>query len=375
MMRSFRVFFAGIYAVFFFVSPSVAADKLPIEKIKLPPGFKIDIFASDVPNARSMTFGDKGTLFVGTRTEGNVYAVIDSNNDKKADKVITILKNMRAPNGVAFKDGSLYVAEVSNIWRLDDIENRLDNSPKPVLISHSFPTDGHHGWKFIRFSPDGKLFVPVGAPCNVCERDDLRYASIMRMNPDGSDLKIYAKGIRNSVGFDWDPQTKDLWFTDNGRDNLGNDLPPDELNQATKPGQHFGFPYCHGRKVRDPEFGAKNKFACLQAVPPAQELGPHVAALGMRFYTGKMFPEEYRNQIFIAEHGSWNRAEKLGYRIMLVRLKDGKPTSYEVFVEGWLQGQDFWGRPVDVQVMDDGSMLVSDDHSGTIYRITYSPKK
>ena len=363
----------GIFCVL--MAPLIwSEEKLSIEKIKLPLGFKIGVYAAGVPNARSMTLGAKGTLFVGTRTEGNVYALVDTNNDKKIDKVYTILSGMRSPNGVAFRDGSLYVAEISNVWRLDDIENHLENPPQRVLVSRSFPTDGQHGWKFIRFGPDGKLYIPVGMPCNVCERDDLRYGSILSMNPDGSDLKLYAHGIRNTVGFDWDPTTKDLWFTDNGRDNLGNDLPPDELNHVTKPGQHFGFPYCHGRRIRDPEFGAKKPFACVQAVPPAQELGPHVAALGMRFYTGQMFPEEYRNQIFIAEHGSWNRAEKLGYRIMLVRLNnDRQVASYQVFAEGWLQGQDAWGRPVDVQVMKDGSMLVSDDQAGAIYRISYMP--
>lgn len=370
-----RKFLILLSLIFLSSSAAASAQTLPIDKIKLPPGFKIEVYASGLPSARSMTMGNKGTLFVGTRKNDKVFAVADTDNDKKADKIYTLVQGMQAPNGVAFKDGALYFAEVSRIWRLDDIENRLESPPKPVLISKSFPSDVHHGWKFIRFGPDGKLYVPVGSPCNVCERDDRRYGSILRMNPDGSELKLYARGIRNTVGFDWDPVTKELWFTDNGRDNLGNNLPPDELNHATTEGQHFGFPYCHGKRIPDPEYGAKNKFACLQGVPPAQELGPHVASLGMRFYTGQMFPEEYRNQIFIAEHGSWNRNEKLGYRIMLVRLKDNQPVSYEVFAEGWLQGQDAWGRPVDVEIMDDGSMLVSDDHAGAIYRISYTGKR
>ncbi|MDP2654240.1 MAG: sorbosone dehydrogenase family protein [Candidatus Omnitrophota bacterium] len=346
-----------------------AQSPLPIDSIKLPPGFSISIYADNIPNARSMTLGDKGTLFVGSRTVGAVYAVVDDDKDNKADRVITIAQGLRMPNGVAFRDGSLYVAEISNIWRFDGIEENLDNPPQPVLVSRGFPSSGWHGWKFIRFGPDGKLYVPVGAPCNVCESDDLHFASILRMNPDGSDLKLFARGIRNTVGFDWDPQTRELWFTDNGRDNLGDNMPPDELNHAPQAGMHFGFPYCHGRTINDPEYAPVS--VCGNYTPPVQELGPHVASLGMRFYTGAMFPEEYRNQIFIAEHGSWNRGEKLGYRVMLVKVKDNKAVSYEPFAEGWHEGEYVWGRPVDIEIMPDGSMLVSDDHAGAIYRITY----
>ncbi|MBI3779767.1 MAG: PQQ-dependent sugar dehydrogenase, partial [candidate division NC10 bacterium] len=238
-----------------------------------------------------------------------------------------------------------------------------------VVLNESFPRDRHHGWKFIRFGPDGLLYVPVGAPCNVCEGEDERYASIVRMKPDGTRFEIFARGVRNTVGFDWDPKTHELWFTDNGRDWLGDDLPPDELNYAPKRGLHFGFPYCHGNKISDPEFGKKR--TCEEFIPPAIELGPHVAALGMRFYTGKMFPGEYRNQIFIAEHGSWNRSAPIGYRVTLVRLENHRPLKYEVFAEGWLQDARAWGRPVDLLVMPDGGMLVSDDEAGVIYRISY----
>jgi glucose/arabinose dehydrogenase len=275
------------------------------------------------------------------------------------------------PNGVAFRDGALYVAEVNRVLRYDNIEANLRRAPEPVVVNDEFPQDEHHGWKFIRFGPDGQLYVPVGAPCNVCDSEDERYAALLRMQPDGTGLEVFAHGIRNTVGFDWHPETNELWFTDNGRDMLGDDVPPDELNHAPEPALHFGFPFCHGGDISDPEFGQSR--SCDEFTPPAQKLGPHVAALGMRFYTGTMFPEEYRNQIFIAEHGSWNRSEPIGYRVSLVRLdEDYHVTSYEVFAEGWLQEDGkFWGRPVDVLVMPDGSLLVSDDDSGAIYRITY----
>jgi len=237
------------------------------------------------------------------------------------------------------------------------------------MVNDSFPRDRHHGWKFIRFGPDGMLYLQVGAPCNVCKSEDDRYASIMRMKPDGTDLEVFAKGIRNTVGFDWHPQTQELWFTDNGRDWLGNDIPPDELNHAPQKGLHFGFPYCHGGNIPDPEFGKEHK--CEEFTPPAIRLGPHVAAIGMRFYTGTMFPDGYRNQIFIAEHGSWNRSTPIGYRVTLVRLENNRAVEYKTFAEGWLQNGQAWGRPADVQVMPDGALLVSDDEAGAIYRISY----
>jgi glucose/arabinose dehydrogenase len=338
--------------------------------ITLPPGFSINIYATNVENARSLVLGDSGTLFVGTRSAGKVYAVLDRNHDARADEVITIAEGLNMPNGVAFRDGSLFVAEVNRVLRYDRIESRLKNSPKPVIVTDSFPKDPHHGWKFIRFGPDGKLYVPVGAPCNVCERINPIYASITRLNTDGSIPEIFAHGVRNTVGFDWHPNTGELWFTDNGRDWLGDDLPPDELNRASQKGMHFGFPYCHGGTIADPEFGSKRK--CEEFVPPSIALGPHVAALGMRFYTGTMFPDLYRNQIFIAEHGSWNRTSPIGYRISLVRLLGNQAISYDVFVEGWLKNGSAWGRPVDVLVMPDGALLVSDDRAGVIYRISYN---
>lgn len=341
-----------------------------LSSIKLPAGFKIDVYAENVENARSMALSDNGILFVGTR-ESEVYAVVDDNKDFKADRVITIASGMNSPNGVAFRNGNLYVAEINRVLRYDNIENNLENPPDPVVINDGFPTDTHHGWKFIRFGPDGKLYVPVGAPCNICLRDDdERYASIMRMNPDGTELEVFAHGIRNTVGFDWNPQDNVLWFTDNGRDWLGDNAPPDELNSAPEKGIHFGYPFIHGGDIKDPEFGEGadiNKYR-----KPAIKLGAHVAALGMRFYTGDMFPAEYKNQIFIAEHGSWNRSSKIGYRIMLVKVNGSNAVSYEPFAEGWLQGESVTGRPVDVLVMPDGSLLVSDDYGGIIYRITYT---
>ncbi len=346
-----------------------AQTALPLNTIKLPAGFSIDLYAANVPNARSMVLGSQGTLFVSTRRAGNVYALVDRDQDQVADETFVLARGLFFPNGIAFHDGALYVAEINRILRYDQIETRLDNPPEPVVVTDRLPSDRHHGWKFIRFGPDGWLYVPVGAPCNVCERRDPRYGSILRMRSDGTAPVVFAHGVRNSVGFDWHPVTHELWFTDNGRDQLGDDVPPDELNHAPRAGLHFGFPYCHGGDIPDPEFGVKR--SCKTFTPPAQRLGPHVAALGMRFYNGKMFPLAYRNQIFIAEHGSWNRSQPIGYRVALVRLENNRAIAYEVFAEGWLQGEERWGRPADVQVMPDGALLVSDDHTGAIYRIRY----
>jgi glucose/arabinose dehydrogenase len=359
-----------------------------LDRINLPPGFTIEVYAEGLSNPRSMNLTPNGTLFVGSRgapasfargasaDAGQVYAILDRDHDQKADEVITIDSGLNVPNGVAFRDGSLYVAEINRILRYDGIESRLENPPEPVVVNGTFPTDRMHGWKHIAFGPDGKLYIPVGAPCNVCDRadDEPRYASITRMNPDGTDLEVFASGIRNSVGFDWHPDTGELWFTSNGRDGLGDNSPPDVLNLANRQGMHFGFPYCHAGDTPDPEFGEGR--ACTDFSPPALGLGPHVAALGMRFYTGDMFPDEYQGRIFIAEHGSWNRspdAGHTGYRIMTVLLDGDRAVEYEVFAEGWLGADNTaWGRPVDVLVMPDGALLVADDQAGVIYRISYS---
>ena len=317
-----------------------------------------------------MCYGTKGTLFVGNKDDDYVYAVVDSNKDGSADKVYKIGSGMNMPNGVAFRNGSLFIAEVSKILRFDNIEDNLANPPKPVVVTDKYPDKTWHGWKFIAFGPDDKLYVPVGAPCNVCIPDDSIFATITCINPDGSDREIYAKGIRNSVGFAWHPTTKELWFTDNGRDELGDNIPYCELNYAPQKGMNFGFPYCHEGDILDPEFGkGKN---CADYTPPARKLGPHVAPLGMRFYTGTNFPSEYTNQIFICEHGSWNRSTPIGYEVCLAKLNGNTVTDYIPFATGWLQNQkDVLGRPVDVQVAPDGALLVSDDYAGAIYRIAY----
>ena len=343
-------------------------DDPRLTQLKLPEGFHIRVYAEGVPGARSLSLSPNGTLFVGTRSGGRLYALRDEDGDYKAERVIILASGLNRPNGVACKDGDLYVAEISRILRYRDIEAHLDNPPQPEIVNDTFPTDRSHGWKFIRFGPDGLLYVPVGAPCNICASPE-PYASIGRLDPSTGDFEVVARGVRNSVGFDWHPETGEMWFTENGRDWLGDDVPPDELNRVTAAGQHFGYPYCHGTDIADPAFGAQRN--CNEFVPPVQELGPHVAALGMRFYRGNMFPAEYRNQIFIAEHGSWNRSSKIGYRLTLVRLDPDGTVSYEPFAEGWLQGESNWGRPVDVLVMPDGSLLVSDDQAGLIYRISY----
>ena len=345
--------------------------KYKLDKIKLPAGFNISIYA-EVPNARSITLSPSGILYVGNRSEDKVYAVADVNKDGVADKIYVVASGLNTLNGVAFKNGSLFIATISSILKIENIEANLAAPPKPKIVYDKFPKDKHHGWKFIAFGPDGKLYIPVGAPCNVCKNENPVYASITRMNEDGSGLEIFANGVRNSVGFSWHPVTKQLWFTDNGRDMLGDDMPGDELNTAPAPGLHFGFPFCHQGNTLDPEFGKDKN--CSDYTAPVQVLGPHVAALGLRFYTGDLFGTAYKNQVFIAEHGSWNRSKAIGYRISLVKLDSvGKSVGYSVFAEGWLQPDGkVLGRPVDVQQMPDGSLLVSDDYSGVIYRIAKS---
>ena len=345
-------------------------SEIDLSTIKLPEGFKIEIFAEDVKNARSITRSPDGTIFVGTRGEGSVYALRDEDGDYKAEKRWTIATDLEMPNGVAVKDGDLYVAEYNRILRYDDIETQLDKPPKPVVINEDYPSEKHHGWKFIDFGPDGKLYVPVGAPCNICESEEEIFNTITRINPDGSDLEIVQRGVRNTVGFTWHPSTKELWFTDNGRDWLGNDSPACELNHAPKDGMHFGYPYCHQGDIADPDFGEKH--ACSEFTPPAVKLGPHVAPLGLIFYTGNQFPEIYNNQLLIAEHGSWNRAEPIGYQLSLVGFDaNGQPKDKAAFASGWLEDGEAWGRPVDLEQLPDGSVLVSDDFADVIYRIYY----
>jgi glucose/arabinose dehydrogenase len=363
IMLRLRLLFAALSAL---AGSSALAQGAPdMNTLSLPPGFSIEVWTDAVPNARSLALGANGTIFVSTRRDGRVYAVRSRGGERQ---VTTIAERLKMPNGIAFHDGDLYVAENHRIIRFDDIESRLNDVPEPVVVTDALLAERHHGWRYIDFGPDGKLYIALGAPCNVCERDDA--ANISRMNPDGSGIEVFARGVRNSVGFDWDPETGDLWFTDNGRDMLGDDLPPGELNHAPIAGLHFGFPYCHGGDIPDPEYGEKR--SCSEFEGPAQKLGPHVAPLGMIFYTGSMFPAEYRHQVLIAEHGSWNRSSKIGYRVSLVRMEDGGPAGYEVFADGWLRDEEVFGRPVDLLQLEDGSLLVSDDQNGVIYRISYS---
>jgi glucose/arabinose dehydrogenase len=344
---------------------AACAQGVALDRIKLPPGFEISVYAN-VPAARSLALGQKGTVFVGTR-QSAVHAIVPRDGSKP--EVVTIADGLNAPNGVAFRAGALYVAEVSRILRYDDIEANLRHPPEPAIVSDRYPKDGHHGWKYIAFGPDGWLYVPVGAPCNVCEPDPERYALLSRIKPDGSGYEVFARGIRNTVGFDWDPRTGELWFDEHGRDMMGDDMPSDELNHAPKPGMNFGFPYCHQGDRPDPEFGARHP--CSDFTPPALKQGGHVAPNGLKFYTGKMFPPEYQNRIFIAQHGSWNRSRKSGYRVIMVTLANNKVERSEVFAEGWMENERSWGRPVDLLVLPDGSLLISDDQAGVVYRVTY----
>jgi glucose/arabinose dehydrogenase len=347
-----------------FASP--ATDKV-LANVRLPPGFKLEVYTDQVPAARSMARGDSGSLFVGSRS-GELYAVTGDPTAKQRPVVRVLARKLNMPNGVAFRDGSLYVAEVNRILRYDAIESSLDKIPAPKVVRDDLPRDRHHGWKYIAFGPDGRLYVPIGAPCNVC--NEPKYGVITRMNPDGSGHEVFAAGIRNTVGLTWHPETKELWFTDNGRDWLGDDRPPCELNVAARAGLNFGFPYCHGRNIKDPDFGGLGE--CSRMTPPVQTLSAHVAPLAVKFYTGQSFPTEFRGRAFIAEHGSWNRSEKSGYRITTVKLTGNKAVSYEPFASGFNKDDEVFGRPVDLLVLADGSMLVSDDTAGAIYRISYA---
>jgi len=347
-------------------APAALAD-LHVEKIKVPPGFKVSLWAHGINNARVMVWGAKGTLFVSSRVAGNVYAVIDKDGQRQ---VKTIATGLNLPNGVAFKDGTLYVAEVSRITKMVGIEDKLDNPPAMEMVYDTLPKDLPHGWKYLAFGPDGKLYFNIGAPCNICMPPDT-HANISRVNPDGTGFEYYARGVRNSVGFDWHPVTKDFYFATHGRDWLGDEAPSDRLDVAPQKGMNFGFPYCHQGDMLDPEFGKGH--ACAEFVPPLLKTGPHVAGNGVQFYTGSMFPSEYKNRIFLTQRGSWNRNKKIGYRVMMVTLGSGGAPKYEVFAEGWLQGEEIWGRPVYTQIMKDGSLLVSDDYAGAIYRIAYQP--
>jgi len=346
----------------------VYAD-VQLDLVELPPGFSIDIYAEGVENARQMARGSAGTIFAGSRRAGKLWAVTDADGDQRADQVRLIAEDLKMPSGLEFLDGSLYVGAVEKILRFDNIESLLDQPPEPVVLTDTLPDKKHHGWKYLRFGPDGKLYVPIGIPCNICEEEG--FGEIRRMNPDGSEIETFAEGVRNSVGLAFHPDNGQLWFTDNGKDRLGDDIPADELNHAPRAGMHFGIPYCHQGDLLDEEFG-KNK-SCDDYTPPVAKLDPHAAALGLVFYTGAMFPAEYKNRLFITQHGSWNRSKKVGYQILVLDVQaDGKVLNKKVFASGWLQDEASWGRPNDVLVMPDGALLVSDDQAGVIYRISYT---
>ena len=352
--------------------PPIAAapDKLPVAKLKVPQGFNIEVYAAGMANARSLAEGDKGTVFVGTRLVGNVYAVTNKDG-KRSVKVLA--SGLYRPNGVAFKNGTLYIAELSKVSKIDKVEDNLDSSPKPTMIYDDLPKDEAHGWKFIAIGPDNKLYVPVGQPGNNVLHDDA-HGQIRRINLDGSGAEVVARGVRNTVGFDWNPETRQLYFTDNGRDWMSEDVPEDELNRVTKVGEHFGAPYCLQGNIVDPEFGWGR--SCSEFTAPVGLLGPHSASLGMRFYTGNMFPKSYKNAIIVARHGSWNRSKKVGGDVVVVKLnKDGTVKSTEPLITGFLEDNKYIGRPVDVMQMKDGSLLVSDDWNGAIYRVTYGKPK
>ncbi len=360
--------------MFFTIAGFLLSSQLYVDELVVPDGFKIELFASDVINARQLALGDEGTLFVGTRKEGKVYALIDENNDGKADKRYLIDKNLNMPSGVAFKDGALYVAAVNRILRYDNIEKKLANPPDPVVIINNLPADSHHGWKTVEFGPNGHLYIPVGVPCNICINKNEHHGTIIELNIKTRKYRAFATGIRNSVGLAFHPIDKTLWFTDNGRDGLGDDSPPDEINHAAIAGLNFGFPYLHGKDKLDPEYGAQAEVEDYTL--PAVELGAHVAPLGLAFYTARQFPEKYQNSLFVAEHGSWNRSQKSGYRVIHVLLNGNTVVKVEPFVTGWLNKEEdtAWGRPVDILTMPDGSMLISDDYADAIYRVTYQDK-
>ena len=333
---------------------------IQLSSLKAAQGYSVSLLASDLPKARHMVMGAKGTLFVGSMA-GNVYALTLDGTAVKQKRIV--LKGLTDPSGVAFKNGTLFVADRTRIVRFNNIEDNLDNPGAPVMVIDGLPDKARHDAHAMGFGPDGKLYVAVGAPCDTCEAINDEYGVIVRVNPDGSGKEVVARGIRNSVGFDWHPQSKELWFTDNGQDGLGLNAPNDELNRVTKLGEHFGFPYCHDRDITDPEFGKKR--ACSEFTPPAHGLEPHVAALGMRFDPAAGATD---TSMLIARHGS-HPPTRVGYDVVRVFGKTNEPLRMEPFLTGFLQGMRYWGRPVDVLMMADGAVLVSDDLNGAIYRV------
>jgi glucose/arabinose dehydrogenase len=343
-----------------------------LKKVRLPKDFSISIYADNLTNPRSMAVDTDDTVYVGSRKAGNIVALRDRNQDGVAETVIYVTKDLKDPTGVALHQGDLYVAETSRILRFKQVKAQLRQQQSFEVIKGDLPDKGWHGARAIEIGPDNRIYIPIGAPCNVCDVESAVFGKIWRMNLDGSDFELVVKGVRNSVGLAWHPLTQELWFTDNGRDELGDNSPSCELNFAPKKDMHFGFPYCHGGSVLDPEWGANKK--CEQYTPPVVLLGPHVAPLGLSFYTAGQFPDIYKNQLFVAEHGSWNRTQKIGYRINLITLNGNALVSDTVFAD-FSDGEKPVGRPVDIAWLKDGSMLVSDDENGRIYRIRYVGEK
>jgi glucose/arabinose dehydrogenase len=342
-------------------------DKLPIAKLKAPKGSKVELYASGLANARSLRQGDKGTVFVSTRILDKVYAITDQGGKRE---VKTLYSRLYRPNGLVFDHGTLYIAELSKISKAEKIEDNLDNPPKLVVIYDDLPKDEAHGWKFLAIGPDNKLYFNVGAPCNICMPSPA-HAQLRRINLDGSNPEVVARGIRQVVGMDWHPVLRQLYFTENSRDWLSEDIPEDKLNRLTQPGKdNFGYPYCHQGNIPDQEFGWGR--SCDEFTKPVALLGPHSAPLGMRFYTGNMFPPEYRNAILVARHGSWNRSKKFGGDIAVVSLNEnGTVKSVDPFITGFIENNNYLGRPADVLVLKDGSLLISDDFNGAVYRVSY----
>jgi glucose/arabinose dehydrogenase len=350
-------------------------DQLPTASLRVPAGFSLEVFAHGIPGARMMTEGPNGTIFAGSRAIGRVYAI--TRNPDGTTRTRIVAQGLSQPNGVVMVGNSLIVIAVNRVLRFDNIEANLDSIPQPVDLSAAFglPSDaehqGNHSWKFTILGPDGRIYTNVGAPCNVCEFDRDRFALLVSFNPDGSDRRVEARGVRNSVGMAHHPVTRELWASNNSRDWAGNDWPNDTLYRVRRQGEDFGFPFCSAGSA-DPQFNANRN--CSEFSQPAALLGPHTAALGMRFYTGTMFPEQYRNQIFIARRGSWNRERLSGYDVVVAKLDgQGNVTAVEEFLTGFRDdaNQRFLGRPVDVHVMRDGSLLVADEQMGAIYRITH----
>jgi glucose/arabinose dehydrogenase len=349
---------------------STAASDIPLSKLNLPPGFKAEIWATGMPGARAMARAPSGKIFVGTRGIGRVYELTDAGPGART--VRTVVDKLNQPAGVEFNNGSLYVMAIDKVLRFDGIESNPSVAASDITQAFALPREQHHNWKYIRFGPDGKLYVPFGAPCNICEQGP-EYAQIRRYNPDGSGMEVLARGVRNTVGFDFHPVTKELWFSNHGRDWMGDDSPDDTFNKLSGVGQNFGFPYCHSGTMADKDIKKDNP--CNGVAKPVALMGPHTAVMGVHFYTGNMFPAEYKNMALVARKGSWNRTQKSGYDVVMVKANnDGSDAKVTPFITGFMNAADnsFWGRPAYMLQLPDGSLLLSDEQLGAIYRISYS---